>query len=176
MGDLIAHATAARQFSEVSTALHPLLPALDLLNERIDLVALLGELGANTVNYTLLLAAYAAHQRNHPVLYLSNVDADAGRAMLVFPPTNHISPEGAASPLSRAPSPGSVVRAVVGPAPGWQAGLLTQHWQGSHQVPITCGLVLRSRPNVLSGPWPGINTVSSPIGHRRPTMLAISVS
>jgi len=84
---------AAKRLSEVSTALHTLLPDFDVLQDRIDMVALLGELGANTVNYTLLMAAYAAQQRNHPVLYLSNVDADAGRAMLVFPPRDHTPPD-----------------------------------------------------------------------------------
>jgi hypothetical protein len=84
---------AAKRLSEVSAALHTVLPDFDVLQDRIDMVALLGELGANTVNYTLLLAAYAAHQRNHPVLYLSNVDADAGRAMLVFPPRDHTPPD-----------------------------------------------------------------------------------
>ncbi len=84
---------AAKRLSEVTAALHGLTPQWDLPKDRIDMVALLGELGANTVNYTLLLAAYAAHQRNHPVLYLSNVDPDAGRAMLVFPPKDHTPPD-----------------------------------------------------------------------------------
>ena len=79
-------AAASKRLSEVSAALHGLMPDLDLVHERLDMAALLGELGANTVNYTLLIAAYAAHQRNYPVLYLSNVDPDAARAMLVFPP------------------------------------------------------------------------------------------
>lgn len=85
--------TASKRLGEVGAALHTLLPELDVLNDRIDMVALLGELGANTVNYTLLMAAYAAHQRNHPVLYLSSVDSDAGRAMLVFPPRDHTPPD-----------------------------------------------------------------------------------
>ena len=84
---------AAKRLAEVGAALHALAPDVDAVHERIDMVALLGELGANTVNYTLLLAAYAAHQRNHPVLYLSNVDPDAGRAMLVFPPLDHTPPD-----------------------------------------------------------------------------------
>ncbi|MDE2441704.1 MAG: hypothetical protein KGP14_11825, partial [Betaproteobacteria bacterium] len=66
-------------------ALHDLLPDYDLLKEAIDLPAVLDELGANTVNYSLLLAAYAANQRRHPVLYLSSRDPDAGRAMLILP-------------------------------------------------------------------------------------------
>ena len=44
------------------------------------------------------------------------------------------------------------------------------------QVPPTKGLLRRSWPKVLSGPWPGMNTVSSPIGHSRWVMLAISVA
>lgn len=84
---------ASKRLGEVGAALHGLLPDLDVAHERIDMVALLGDLGANTVNYSLLLAAYAAHQRNHPVLYLSNVDPDAARAMLVFPPRDHTPPD-----------------------------------------------------------------------------------
>src|SRR5574343_245087 len=52
--------------------------------------AVLDELGANTVNYSLLLAAYAAHQRRHPVLYLSSRDPDAGRAQLILPNPNPV--------------------------------------------------------------------------------------
>jgi hypothetical protein len=80
---------AGKSLSEVTAALLTLAPQLDVVHQRIDMVALLGELGANTVNYSLLLAAYAAHQRNHVVLYLSNVDPEAARAMLIFPPLNH---------------------------------------------------------------------------------------
>jgi len=47
---------------------------------------------------------------------------------------------------------------------------------GAAQVPATYGLLRRSRPKVLSGPWPGMNTVSSPSGHSRLRMLSISVS
>ncbi|HSI58133.1 MAG TPA: hypothetical protein VLA16_11295 [Ideonella sp.] len=84
---------ASKRLGEVGAALHEMLPELDVVHERIDMAALLGELGANTVNYSLLLAAYAAHQRNDPVLYLSNVDPDAARAMLVFPPRDHTPPD-----------------------------------------------------------------------------------
>lgn len=84
---------ASRRLGEVGAALHGLVPTLDVATQRIDMPALLGDLGANTVNYSLLLAAYAAHQRNHVVLYLSNVDPDAGRAILVFPPREHTPPD-----------------------------------------------------------------------------------
>ena len=84
---------ASKRLSEVSAALLNIAPQWDLPNERIDLAALLGELGANTVNYSLVMAAYAAHQRNHVVLYLTSVDPDAGRAMLVFPPADHTPPD-----------------------------------------------------------------------------------
>jgi hypothetical protein len=84
---------ASKRLSEVAAALHGLVHDLDVVHQRIDMVALLGELGANTVNYSLLLAAYAAYQRNHVVLYVSNVDPDAGRAMLVFPPRDHTQPD-----------------------------------------------------------------------------------
>lgn len=83
---------AARRLSEVGAALHGLLPQLDVVKQRIDMNALLGELGVNTVHYALLMSAYAAHQRNHTVLYLSNVDPDNARAMLVFPPRDHTPP------------------------------------------------------------------------------------
>lgn len=88
---------AAKWLAEVSAALHDIAPQwADVPAQRIDMVALLGGqdgLGANTVNYTLLLAAYAAYERNHPVLYLSNVDPVAGRAMLVLPPLGHQPPD-----------------------------------------------------------------------------------
>ena len=86
-------AASAQRLGEVGRVLHDVLPEFDVTKDRIDMVALLGELGANTVNYTLLMAAYAAHQRNHVVLYLSNVDAEAGRAMLIFPPKDHTPPD-----------------------------------------------------------------------------------
>jgi hypothetical protein len=76
---------AAQRLADVSAALHGLLPNYDLLKDAIDLPAVLDELGANTVNYSLLLAAYAANQRRHPVLYISDRDPDAGRAMLILP-------------------------------------------------------------------------------------------
>jgi hypothetical protein len=84
---------AAARLAEVGAALHELLPEYEVVHSGIDMPALLGELGANTVNYTLLLAAYAAHMRNHPVLYLSNRDPDAARAMLVLPPPHHTPPD-----------------------------------------------------------------------------------
>ncbi|MBZ8143010.1 hypothetical protein CLD22_24370 [Rubrivivax gelatinosus] len=84
---------AAHRLAEVGSAMHDLAPDIDVVHQRVDLVAVLGELGANTVNYTLLLAAYAAYERNHPVLYLSNVDRAAARAMLVLPPAGHVPPD-----------------------------------------------------------------------------------
>lgn len=86
-------ALSAQHLGEVGRVLHDVLPEFDVTKDRIDMVALIGELGANTVNYTLLMAAYAAHQRNHVVLYLSNVDPEAGRAMLIFPPKDHTPPD-----------------------------------------------------------------------------------
>lgn len=76
---------AAQRLADTGAALHDLLPDYDLLKEAIDLPAVLDELGANTVNYSLLLAAYAANQRRHPVLYISSRDPDAGRALLILP-------------------------------------------------------------------------------------------
>ncbi|MDI1261561.1 hypothetical protein [Aquabacterium sp.] len=84
---------AARRLADVGAVAHTLMPKLDVVNDRIDMAALLGDLGAHNVTYTLLLAAYAAHQRNHPVLYISNMDPEAGRAMLVFPPLDHTPPD-----------------------------------------------------------------------------------
>lgn len=83
---------AATRLAETSAALLPLLPDYDIVHQGIDLAAVFGELGANTVNYTLLLAAYAANQRRHPVLYISSRDPDAGRAMLVLPTPNPVPP------------------------------------------------------------------------------------
>lgn len=84
---------AAKRLAEVGQALHALLPDYATNQNNIDMPALLGELGANTVNYSLVMAAYAAHMRNHPVLYLSNRDPEAARAMLVLPPLNHTPPD-----------------------------------------------------------------------------------
>lgn len=76
---------AAQRLADTGAALHDLLPDYDLHRDAIDLPAVFDELGANTVSYTLLLAAYAANQRRHPVLYVSSRDPDAGRAMLILP-------------------------------------------------------------------------------------------
>lgn len=84
---------AAKRLADLGAVAHDLMPDIDVLNERIDMAALLGELGAHNVTYTLLMAAYAAHQRNHPVLYVSTRDPDAGRAMIIFPPLDHNPPD-----------------------------------------------------------------------------------
>lgn len=84
---------AAKRLADLGAVAHDLMPDIDVLKDRIDMAALLGELGAHNVTYTLLMAAYAAHQRNHPVLYVSTRDPDAGRAMIVFPPMNHTPPD-----------------------------------------------------------------------------------
>src|SRR5574343_686862 len=64
----------SRLLADTGAALHDLLPDYDLLTEAIELTTVLDELDANTVNYSLLLAAYAANQRRHPVLYVSSRD------------------------------------------------------------------------------------------------------
>lgn len=84
---------AAKRLADLGAVAHDLMPDIDVLKDRIDMAALLGELGAHNVTYTLLMAAYAAHQRNHPVLYVSTRDPEAGRAMIVFPPLNHTPPD-----------------------------------------------------------------------------------
>lgn len=76
---------AAARLSDTGGALQAALPQLDLLEDTLDMTSLLGELGASTVNYSLLMAAFACHERKHPVLYLSSRDPDAGRAVLVLP-------------------------------------------------------------------------------------------
>ncbi len=81
---------AAQRLADTGAALSDLLPEADVVHSGIDLAAVFGELGANTVNYTLLLAAYAANRRRHPVLYISSRDPEAGRAMLVLPNPNPV--------------------------------------------------------------------------------------
>jgi len=76
---------ASKRLGDTAAALHPLLPDVDVVHGGIDLASVFGELGANTVNYTLLMAAFAANRRRHPVLYVSSLDPEAGRAMLVLP-------------------------------------------------------------------------------------------
>lgn len=83
---------AAQRLSDVAAALSGLLPDYDVLQDAIDLPAVFDELGANTVNYSLLLAAYAAYRRRHPVLYISNRDPEAGRALLVLPNPTPVEP------------------------------------------------------------------------------------
>ena len=58
-----------------------------------DMAALLGNLGANTVNYSLLMASYAAYAYNHPVMIVSTSDAHSVRAMVVMTPPGHRVPE-----------------------------------------------------------------------------------
>ncbi|MDQ0045265.1 hypothetical protein [Variovorax boronicumulans] len=76
---------AATRLSDTAAALSPLAPKLDMLKDTLDMTSLLGDLGASTVNYSLLMAAFACHERKHPVLYLSSRDPEAGRAMLILP-------------------------------------------------------------------------------------------
>lgn len=83
---------ASARLGELGGALAELMPEFDLLKDRIDFASLLGELGANTVNLSLLVGAYAAYRHNVPVLYVSTVDPDAGRAMLILPPAGHVPP------------------------------------------------------------------------------------
>lgn len=83
---------ASARLGELGGALAEPMPEFDLLKDRIDFASLLGELGANTVNLSLLVGAYAAYRHNVPVLYVSTVDPDAGRAMLILPPAGHVPP------------------------------------------------------------------------------------
>jgi len=76
---------ASKRLGHTAAALLPLLPDVDVVSGGIDVASAFGELNANTVSYTLLLAAYAANRRRHPVLYVSSLDPEAGRAMLVLP-------------------------------------------------------------------------------------------
>lgn len=76
---------AAARLGDTGGALQAAMPQLDLLEGTLDMTSLLGDLGAATVNYSLLMAAFACHERKHPVLYLSSRDPDAGRAVLVLP-------------------------------------------------------------------------------------------
>ncbi|MBI5333328.1 MAG: hypothetical protein HZB72_01880 [Burkholderiales bacterium] len=84
---------ASARLGELGGALADLMPDFDVLKDRIDFAALLGDLGANTVNLSLLVGAYAAYRHNVPVLYVSTVDPDAGRAMLILPPAGHVPPD-----------------------------------------------------------------------------------
>lgn len=81
----------------LTRALHDLkidISDFDDVEQNVDMVALLGELGANTVSFSLLMASYAAHQRNHPVMYVSTRDPTSARAIVVLPPPNHKPPPG----------------------------------------------------------------------------------
>lgn len=84
--------SAGERHAEALAGVGPMLPHLDPEKDHLDQVARLGPLGANTVTYSLVLGTYLAHMRNKPVLYLSNVDSSAARAMMVLPPLNHTPP------------------------------------------------------------------------------------
>ena len=86
---------AAQRFARFSAALKALkVEPADWSNSKqnIDMASLLGELGANTVNYSLLMASYAAYLYNHPVMYVCTQDDHSTRAMLVMPPPGHQAP------------------------------------------------------------------------------------
>ena len=79
----------------LTRALHDLkidIDDFDDVEQNVDMVSLLGDLGANTVSFSLLMASYAAHRRNHPVMYVSTQDAGSARAIVVLPPPNHTPP------------------------------------------------------------------------------------
>ena len=52
----------------------------------IDLLALLGGRGAKTMDFSLPMAAFAPHPRNHPMLCISNLNPLAARELLVLLP------------------------------------------------------------------------------------------
>lgn len=79
----------------LTRALHDLkidIDDFDDVEQNVDMVSLLGDLGANTVSFSLLMASYAAHRRNHPVMYVSTQDPGSARAIVVLPPPNHTPP------------------------------------------------------------------------------------
>ena len=76
---------ANARLGDRGAALYEMFPGLQITKDSMDMCSLLGELGESTVNYSLLMAAFACHERRHPVLYLSSRDPDAARATLVLP-------------------------------------------------------------------------------------------
>mgnify|MGYP003584214418 CR=1 FL=1 len=79
----------------LTRALHDLkidIDDFDDVEQNVDMVSLLGDLGANTVSFSLLMASYAAYRRNHPVMYVSTQDPGSARAIVVLPPPNHTPP------------------------------------------------------------------------------------
>jgi hypothetical protein len=84
--------SAGERHAEALAGVGPMLAHLDPEQDHFDQVARLGPLGANTATYSLVLGTYLAHMRNKPVLYVSNVDSKAARAMMVLPPLNHTPP------------------------------------------------------------------------------------
>lgn len=90
---------AQQRITDVMTGAGAVLQHLNPDTDLVDLAGPLGDLGANTVSYSLLMAAWFAHQRNKPALYVSLADPNAVRAMLVLPPPGHAAP----APRSRYP-------------------------------------------------------------------------
>ena len=89
-------AEAAQQLAAFSDALYELkAEPSDLSNpsQNIDMASLLGKLGANSANFSLLMASYAAHAYNHPVMIVSTSDTRSVRAIVVMPPPGHRVPE-----------------------------------------------------------------------------------
>jgi hypothetical protein len=56
-----------------------------LIASSIDLTSTLGDLGASTVNLSLLIGAFACHEGKQPVLYLSARDPGVAHALLILP-------------------------------------------------------------------------------------------
>lgn len=83
---------AQARISDVMTGAGAVLQHLNPDTDLVDLAGPLGDLGANTVSTSLLMAAWFAHQRNKPALYVSVADPAAARALLVLPPPGHVAP------------------------------------------------------------------------------------
>jgi len=66
--------------------------ALDLLEQRTDLTASLGDIGANTAGFSSLIAAWAAFAQNKPSLLISRSSPSRIDILIFKPRPNHVPP------------------------------------------------------------------------------------
>jgi hypothetical protein len=76
---------ARKRQGVINGTMQMLFPNINPLTNVIDLSSTFGDLGASTVNLSLLIGAFACHERKHPVLYMSVRDPGMARALVILP-------------------------------------------------------------------------------------------
>ncbi|MEO7405334.1 MAG: hypothetical protein ABIU95_16875, partial [Burkholderiales bacterium] len=83
----------AERAAMLAPAMTRVTPQIEFIRDALNLPARLGDLGATTTHYNLLIGLFAAHTRNHPVLVAGTTDANAAHAVLIRPPEGHVPPD-----------------------------------------------------------------------------------